>query len=93
MKELSFNMTRFWVQLHDLPIGDMNPRSACEIGKAIGDVQSGLKEWGTHDGSSFMRILQNRYAEGVNCVWRMVRLVGFDSDTKGCLTFATGAAY
>ena len=56
MKELSCNMTRFWVQLHDLPIGDMNPRSACEIGKVIGEVQSGMKEWGTHDGSSFMRI-------------------------------------
>ena len=56
VKELRFNMTRFWVQLHDCPIGDMNPRSACEIGKVIGEVQSGMKEWGTHDGSSFMRI-------------------------------------
>ena len=56
VKELRFNMTRFWVQLHDLPIGDMNSKSACKIGKVIGEVQSGMKEWGTHDGSSFMRI-------------------------------------
>ena len=36
--------------------GDMNLRLACEIGKVIGEVRSGMKEWGTHDGSSFMQI-------------------------------------
>lgn len=56
VKELEFNRTLFWGQLHDLPIGDMNPRTACEIGGIIGEVQSGMKEWGTQDGSSFMRI-------------------------------------
>ena len=56
VKDLEFNRTLFWVQLHDLPIGDMNPRAACEIGGIIEEVQSGMKEWGTQDGSSFMRI-------------------------------------
>ena len=56
VKELRFNMTRFWVQLHDLSIGDMNSKLACEIGRVIGEVQSGMKEWDTYDGSSFMRI-------------------------------------
>lgn len=56
VKKLEFNRTLFWVQLHDLPIGDMNPRTACEIDGIIGEVQLGMKEWGTQDGSSFMRI-------------------------------------
>lgn len=33
VKDLEFNRTLFWVQLHDLPLGNMNPRLACEIGK------------------------------------------------------------
>ena len=44
IKELEFNRTLFWVQLHDLPIGDMNPQTACEIGEIIGEVQLGMKE-------------------------------------------------
>ena len=56
VKDLEFNRTLFWVQLHNLPIGDMNPRVPCEIGGIIREVQSGMKEWGTQDGSSFMRI-------------------------------------
>lgn len=44
------------MQLHDLPIGDMNPRTACEIGEIIREVQSGMKEWGTQDGGGYMRI-------------------------------------
>ena len=47
VKDLDFNRTLFWVQIHDLPIGDMNPRSAYEIGVIIGEVQLGMKEWGT----------------------------------------------
>ena len=34
----------------------MNPRMACDIGKVIGEVQLGTKEWGTQDSSSFMCI-------------------------------------
>lgn len=44
VKELEFNRLLFWVQLHDLPIGDMNPQTACEIAEIIGEVQSGMKE-------------------------------------------------
>ena len=44
VNDLEFNKTLFWVQLHDLPIGDMNPRAACEIGGTIGEVQSRMKE-------------------------------------------------
>ena len=35
-------------------------------------------------------ILQNCCVEGINYVWRTVRLGGFVSDTKGCLIYATG---
>ena len=56
VKDLAFTKTLFWVQIHDLPLGDINPTVACEIGSSIGSIQEGLKEWGTQDGSSFMHI-------------------------------------
>lgn len=56
MRHLAFDRTSFWVQIHDLPVGDMNPEAAAEIGSVIGEVQKGIKEWGNQDGSSFMRI-------------------------------------
>ena len=56
MKDLEFNRTLIWVQLHDLPLGDMNPCSAYEIGKVIGEVQPGFTKWDSQDGSSFMCI-------------------------------------
>ena len=56
VKDLAFTKTLFWVQIHDLPLGDMNLSAACAIGSSIGVVQEGLKEWDTQDGSSFMRI-------------------------------------
>ena len=56
IKDLTFTKTLFWVQIHDLPLGDMNPSATCAIGSNISVVQEGLKEWGTQDGSSFMRI-------------------------------------
>lgn len=34
----------------------MNRRTACEIVKIIGDVQTGMKQWGTQDGSSYIHI-------------------------------------
>lgn len=43
----------------NMPVKDlafMNPSAACAIGSSIGAVQESLKEWGTQDGSSFMRI-------------------------------------
>lgn len=56
VKNLEFNRTMFWVQLHDLSLGDMNPRSVSAIGKIIGEVQSRSAEWGSQDGNSYMRI-------------------------------------
>ena len=41
VKDLEFNRTLFWVQLHDLPLGDMNPRSVCEIAKIIEEYNLG----------------------------------------------------
>ena len=41
VKDLEFNLTLFWVQLHDLPLGDMNPRSVCEIAKIIEEYNLG----------------------------------------------------
>ena len=99
MKDLEFNWKLFWVQLHDLPLGDMNPRSACEIGKIIGEVQFGFKEWGSQDGSSYMRIHKcgwthrNRSIGDKKSVWRMARLVGLDLSMKDYLICVTGASF
>ena len=38
VKSLEFNHTMFWVQLHDLPLGDTNPCSTSAIGQIIGEV-------------------------------------------------------
>ena len=53
---LTFDKTTFWVQIHNLHMGDMNPKVACEIGKVIKKVQKGMKDWGSHNESSYMRI-------------------------------------
>lgn len=56
IKDLVFDRTSFWVQIHNLPIGDMNPKATAEIGRVCGKVHQGLREWGNQDGSTFMRI-------------------------------------
>ena len=56
VKDLVFDKTSFWVQIHDLPVGEMNPKAAAKIGKVCGQVYQGLCEWGNQDGSTFMRI-------------------------------------
>ena len=38
IKDLIFTKTLFWVQIHNLPLGDMNPSAACAIGSNIGMV-------------------------------------------------------
>ena len=38
IKDLIFTKTLFWVQIHDLPLGDMNPSAAYAIGSNIGVV-------------------------------------------------------
>ena len=55
-QDFNFDKTAFWVQIHDLLMRDMNPKVACEIGKVIGKVQKGMKDWGSHNESSYMRI-------------------------------------
>ncbi|XP_075665471.1 uncharacterized protein LOC142635150 [Castanea sativa] len=56
VKDLVFDRIPFWVQIHDLPVGDMNPKAAAEIGRVCGEVHQGIREWGNQEGSSFMRI-------------------------------------
>ena len=56
VKDLVFDRTAFWVQLHDIPVSDMTPEAAAEIGKVCGDVLPGIRDWGNQDGSTFMRI-------------------------------------
>ena len=56
VKDLVFDRTAFWIQLHDIPICDMTPEAAAEIGKVCGEVQPSIREWGNQDGSTFMRI-------------------------------------
>ena len=38
IKDLIFTKTLFWVQIHDLPLGDMNSSATCAIGSNIGVV-------------------------------------------------------
>ena len=95
VKDLAFTKTLFWVQIHDLPLGDMNPSATCAIGSNISVVQEGLKEWGTQDGSSFMRIrvlvdTSKPLCWGSKSAVMMVTWVGLDSSTNDCLIFATG---
>ena len=56
VKDLVFDKTVFWVQLHDIPVCDMTPKAAAEIGRVCGDVLPGIRDWGNQDGSTFMRI-------------------------------------
>ena len=42
VKDLVFDRTAFWIQLHDIPICDMTPEAAAEIGKVCGEVQPGI---------------------------------------------------
>lgn len=56
VKDLLFNRTALWIQLHDIPICDMTPEAAAETGKVCGEVQPGIRECGNQDGSTFMRI-------------------------------------
>lgn len=46
VRDLVFDRTSFWVQIHDLPVGDMNPEATAKIGKVCGEVQQGIQEWG-----------------------------------------------
>ena len=39
VKDLVFDRTSFWVQIHDLPVGDMNPKEAVVIGRVCGEVR------------------------------------------------------
>lgn len=56
VKDLVFDRTDFWIQIHDIPICDMTPEAAAEIGKVCGEVQPGIQDRGVQDGSTFMRI-------------------------------------
>ena len=56
VKDLVFDRTAFWVQIHDIPVCDMTPEATTEIGKICGEVQPGIRDWGNQDGSTFMRI-------------------------------------
>ena len=38
VKDLVFDKMSFWVQVLDLPVGDMNPNAVAEIGKVCGEV-------------------------------------------------------
>ena len=38
VRDLAFDWTSFWVQIHDLPVGDMNPEEMTEIESIIGEV-------------------------------------------------------
>lgn len=56
VKDLVFDRIDFWIQIHDIPICDMTPEAAAEIGKVCGEVQPGIRDRGVQDGSTFMRI-------------------------------------
>ncbi|KAL0006109.1 hypothetical protein SO802_013670 [Lithocarpus litseifolius] len=56
VKDMVFDRTNFWVQIHDIPMCDMTPETTAEIIKGCGEVQPGIREWGNQDGSTFMSI-------------------------------------
>ena len=55
VEELSFNLTQFWVQVHGIPLGFMNPTVAAGICETAGTVSRNPK-MPIEDGGGFMRV-------------------------------------
>ena len=56
MEELSFNLTHFWVQVHGIPLGYMNPTVVARVCEIVGIVIYHPK-MPIEDGGGFMRVL------------------------------------
>ena len=55
VEELSFNLTHFWVQVHGIPLGYMNPTVAAGLCETVGKVINHPKR-PIEDGGGFMRV-------------------------------------
>ena len=54
LKGLVFHNVRFWVQVHDLPLGSMNMRTTSDIVSAMGEVIPGSSDAEEFEGGNFM---------------------------------------
>ena len=56
VKGLVFDNVRFWVQVHDLPLGSMNMQTASDIVSTAGEVILGSSDDEEFEGGNFMRV-------------------------------------
>lgn len=54
MKGLNFDKVSFWVQVHDLPLGSLNMRTAFDIVSSAGAVILGSGDAKEFEGDNYM---------------------------------------
>ena len=56
MKSLVFDRACFWLQVHNLPLGNLKTRVAKEIASAVGEVVQSEENSDEYKGSNFVRV-------------------------------------
>ena len=56
LRSMDFSVTRFWVQVHDMPIGSFFLDLAKEIGSVVGKVENRMTDEGDQYGVNFIRL-------------------------------------
>ena len=56
IRSLDFSITRFWIQVHDLPVGNFSLELEKKIGSVAGKVENKMTDEGDQHGVNFFRI-------------------------------------
>ena len=56
LRSMDFSVTRFWVQVHDMPIGSSSLDLAKEFGSVVGKVENRMTDEGDQYGVNFIRL-------------------------------------
>ncbi|XP_030945132.1 uncharacterized protein LOC115969588 [Quercus lobata] len=56
IRSLDFSVTRFWIQVHDLPVGSFSLELAKKIGLVAGKVENQMTDEGDQYGVNFFRL-------------------------------------
>lgn len=72
VKNLVFDRTNFWVQVHDLPIGSLNMRMARDIVSTAREVMESEVSSEECEGGNFMRVRVNIDVTKPLCIGRKV---------------------
>jgi len=76
INSLVFDRTRFWVQIHDLPVGSMSRRIAKDIGSVVGTIEETDSDEESQEGFNFMRLRINVNILQPLCRGRRISLAG-----------------